>query len=105
MFKRTKDKKKENHCMYCGEEIHGVGENPTDFIHYSNADVCGKKFVCPFCDNVITQVNRRFSIAVDAKKIGNWKKVIDKLEQAKDILEHQITEIQNSEKRKGKNVL
>lgn len=70
-----------HNCMYCGETI-THGGNPADFIHYSDADVYGKKFVCPFCDSVITQMNRYFSSALEAKKNNDKSKMIFDLEQS-----------------------
>lgn len=70
-----------HHCMYCGKTV-AHGGNPADFIHYSDADVFGKKFVCPFCDSVITQMNRYFSSALEAKKNNDKSKMIFDLEQS-----------------------
>lgn len=70
-----------HNCMYCGEMV-AHGGNPADFIHYSDADVFGKKFVCPFCDSVITQMNRYFSSALEAKKNNDKNKMIFDLEQS-----------------------
>lgn len=70
-----------HNCMYCGDII-SYGGNPADFIHYSDADVFGKKFVCPFCDSVITQMNRYFSSALEAKKNNDKDQVIFELEES-----------------------
>lgn len=76
-------------CMYCGEAVN-YGSNPADFIHYSDADVFGKKFVCPFCDSIITRTNRYFSSALEAKKNHDTSKMIFDLEQAVNHLNEAI---------------
>ena len=57
--------------MYCGRE--GFG-NPSDYgLHFNDEDVFGEKYVCPLCDEMITQSNRMF------------KKVLEKLQKQQQI--------------------
>ena len=50
----------------------------------------GKKFVCPFCDGVITQMNRYFASALKAKNNNDKEKMIFDLEQSVVHLEKMI---------------
>ena len=102
-IKRTRDDKsieKEcptHYCMYCGAKIKYYGSNPADFLHYSDKDVFGKKFVCPFCDVIITQSNRMFYQAMKAKQDNDKTLMLQRLKLAARLLNQAVSSYENGD--------
>ena len=59
----------EHICMYCGRE---GSTNPSDYgLHFNDEDVFGNKYVCPLCDEMITQSNRMFKSVLEELQNNN----------------------------------
>lgn len=90
------EEKPTRYCMYCGARVYGYGANPEDFLHYSAKDVAWKGS-CGFCDGIITQTNRLFYQAVQAKKNNDKELMIQRLKLAVRLLNQAINAYENGD--------